>query len=199
MALTYGDSLVYFSYYMLGDLTIEPNVERWRWYGTPASPWGFFDGSPSPQVTEPDSFYSWYKDMIDGARSQSTVLEMWLDSATTVIDSPLVRVGVHINPTDSVVDRMETLMLVAIIYEDSIPYESQLHGGDTVYARMVVRHVVADTWGIPVSFEFGTEFDTTLEIVLGDWQQDMLGAAVFVQDTTTKEVVQSVVKRRICE
>jgi hypothetical protein len=192
---------VYFGYYLNGDLTIEPNVERWRWYEQPASPWGLFNGVRSPQVVNEDEFYQVYDDMIVGARAQPTVLEMWLDESTTrvVADSQLVRVGVHINPTDSAVDRMENLMLTAVLFEDSIPYESHLHPGDTAYARMVVRRVIADTWGIPLSLGFGTEFDTTLEAMLGVWQLDRLGVAVFVQDTVKGEVLQSVGKRRIGE
>ena len=192
---------MYFGCYLNGDLTIEPDNERWRWYEQPASPWGFFNGERSPQVVNEDEFYQVYKDMIDGARARPTVLEMWLDESTTAVvaDSQLVRVGVHINPTDSAVDRMEDLMMVTVLFEDSIPYESHLHPGDTAYARMVVRKVIADTWGIPVSLGFGTEFDTTLEATLGAWRLDRLGVAVFVQDTVTREVLQSVGKQRIDE
>ncbi len=180
-------------------MTIEPVDERWRWYEEPVSPWAFFDGNRSPQVTEPDSFYNWYRDMIDGARAQPTVLEMWLDSAVTAIEPPVVRVGIHLFPQDTAADRMENLVLVAVLFEDSIPYESGIHQGDTAYARMVVRNVIADTWGIPVTLEYGVEFDTTFEAALGDWRQDKLGVAAFVQDTATKQVLQSVVKYRLSD
>jgi hypothetical protein len=175
-------------------------MERWRWYEQPASPWGFFNGKRSPQVTNEDDFYRVYRDMIDGARSDPTVLELWLDESTTalVADSQFVRVGIRIRATDSVVDRMESLTLVTVLVEDSIPYESQLHQGDTAHARMVVRSLVADTWGIPISLRFGSDFDTTLEVTLGEWQQDKLSVVVFVQDTASadKEVLQAVTKRR---
>lgn len=188
---------MWFNYYRYCDLTFEAIDGRWRWYEQPVSPWGFFDGARSPQVTEPDSFYSWYGNMFDGARSQTSPLEMWLDSATTGVDSPMVRIGVHINPTDSVVDEMESLMLVGVVFEDSIPYVSQLHQGDTVYTRLVVREIIADTWGVPISVEFPVEFSTTLGATLGEWRTDMLGVAAFVQDTATKKVLQSVVQYRL--
>ncbi len=146
-------------------------------------------------MTDPDSFYSSYDAQITRCRADSTPIEMWLDSTGTVVAPPNVRVRVVVNPTDSVVNSMRNLALVAVVYEDSVPYE-QLPG-DTVHVRFVARAVVGDTWGIPLSLRLGQEFDTTLAVTLGQWRTGYLGVAAFVQDTANKEVLQAVVRRRI--
>ena len=157
-------------------------------------PSAYFDGfDKAPQLT--DSFYSVYRDFVDLARSSPTVLEMSLDSATTTLDSTTMSVGVHITPTDSTLDAARGLMLVAVVFEDSAPYYSSLRN-DTAYARFCAREVIGDTWGVPVSFKFGTDFDTVLTASIGSWRPEHLGVAVFVQDTATNRVLQSVGKRR---
>ncbi|MBN2465888.1 hypothetical protein JXD38_09750, partial [candidate division WOR-3 bacterium] len=123
------------------------------------------------------------------------VLEMMLDSATTRLDSAELSIGVHITPTDSAVDEMSGLMLVAVVYEDSAPYYSFLQQ-DTAYVRYCVRSVIGDTWGIPLKLSFGQDYDTVLTTPLGAWKRRHLGAAVFVQDTSSLRVLQSVGKRR---
>lgn len=128
--------------------------------------------------------------MIAGARSDSAVLEMSLDSVTTRLDSAELSIGVHITPTDSAVDTMNGLMLVAVVYEDSAPYYSMLKG-DTAYARFCVRRVIGDTWGVPLALHFGDDYDTVFTTPLGAWDRSHLGAAVFVQDTASLRVLQS--------
>lgn len=158
-------------------------------------PTAFFDGFyRAPQVS--DSFYSHYHDMVEQARSQKTILEMSLDSAATRLDSTELSVGVHITPTDSAVDAMASLMLVAVVFEDSAPYYSVLRQ-DTAYARFCARRVIGDTWGIPLALHLGADFDTVLTTPFGDWNRSRLGAAVFVQDTSSLRVLQSVGKLRI--
>ena len=159
-------------------------------------PAAFFDGFyRAPTVSVLDSFYGVYDNMVGQARALTTVLEMSLDSATTRLDSTKLSIGVHITSTDSTVNAMNSLMLVAVIYEDSTPYRSQV-GGDTAYARYCARCVIGDTWGVPLRLHFGTDFDTVLNTSLGTWNRSRLGAAVFVQDTSSLRVLQSVGKLR---
>jgi len=115
--------------------------------------------------------------MIGQARSRTTVIEMSLDSVATRLDSAELRVGVHITPTDSALDRMNGLMLVAVVFEDSARYSS--FGGDTAYARFCARRVIGDTWGVPLTLRFGSDFDTVLTTPLGAWERSRLGIAVF--------------------
>jgi len=159
-------------------------------------PSAFFDGFYRvEQVHESDSFYSTYTRWIPQARALGSVLVLSLDSATTGIDSTHLRIGVHITPTGTAVDSMSTLMLAAVIYEDSVPYISAL-SGDTAYARWCARSVIGDTWGVPLTLRFGSDFDTVLTATLGPWNRSRIGAAVFVQDTSNLRVLWSAAKRR---
>lgn len=198
LGITYGDSLVHVTWYQaFGPLEIatpEGDARSVRYNVAGLWPSVYFDGfDKAPQIS--DSFYTVYRDFVDLARSRATVLEMSLDPATTVLDSATMGIGVHITPTDSSLDAARGLMLVAVVVEDSAPYYSPLRG-DTAYARFCARKVVGDTWGIPVSLKFGTDFDTVLTTSIGSWRPERLGVAVFVQDTATNRVLQSVGIRR---
>jgi hypothetical protein len=196
--VTYGDSVVFFSWYQTPghpELQTGAGEARSARYNVGGLwPSAFFDGFYRAEQVE-DSFYYVFRGKLEQARSQPTVLEMTLDTADTRIDSTQANIRVRITPTDSAVDRMNTLMLVTVIYEDSASYYSQLQG-DSGYARFCVRRVLSDTWGIPLHLRFGEDFDTLLTTSLGDWNRARVGAAVFVQDTTSMRVLQSVVKRK---
>ncbi len=190
--------VIYYSAETHPQLSSPAGNARNEWYGVGLeAPLAFFNGSlRSPQVTIPDSFYPVYRDMIDAARSRKTFLEMELDSIHTSIDSATLRLRVRIIPTDSVIDTMTSLRLVAIVYEDSVPYYSLLIG-DTTYAPMTVRQVIGDSFGIPINLKFGEDFDTLLVTNVRDYQKTHVGVAVSVQDLSTKAVLQSVTKRRV--
>ncbi|MEO0085739.1 MAG: hypothetical protein ABIK37_03820 [candidate division WOR-3 bacterium] len=197
--MSYGDSLVFFGYFGAGsppEFMTGAGTERERWYGVSWQPSAVFDGRPGPQVQEPDSFYAVYRDMIDGARSRKTVLEMALDTALTRADPGQVSIGVRIEPTDSVVDQMSHLSLMVVVFEDSVPYE---YLGDTLHAWRVVRRVLSDTWGIPVSLRFGVPFETTLVASNPGWRPAHVGVAAFVQDRESKQVLQSTARLRLGE
>lgn len=198
MGITYPESLVHFVWYQSPGhpelSTPAGDVRATRYSVGGLWPTAFFDGiNKAPQLS--DSFYQVYDDMIAGARSDSAVLEMSLDSVATRLDSAELSIGVHITPTDSAVNAMASLVLVAVVYEDSAPYYSPIRG-DTGYARFCARRVIGDTWGIPMTLRFGTDFDTVLTTPLGAWNRSRLGAAVFVQDTSSLRVLQSVGRLR---
>ncbi len=191
--------MVYVIYYeMHPELESPEGKARANWYGKGVeSPLAFWDGTRrSPQVVIPDSFYPLYKSLTDAARAQKTILEIGIDSLTTTIDSAGLRIGVHITPTDSAVDTMKSLRLVAVVYEDSLPYYS-LAQGDTVYSSTTVRQIVGGGFGIPLELKFGGDFDTILHTAASRYNITRVGAAVFVQDFETRAVLQSAGKRRI--
>jgi hypothetical protein len=162
-------------------------------------PTAFFDGFyRAPVVDDINAFYGVFDNMIGQARSLTTVMEMSLDSAATGLDSGELRVGVHITPTDSSVNSMAGLMLAAVVFEDSAPFYSMLQG-DTAYARYCARRVIGDTWGVPLALRFGNDFDTVLTTPLGPWNPAHVGVAVFVQDTSSLRVLQSVGRRRLTD
>lgn len=198
--VVYSDSFSHVVWYQAVNhpqLSSPAGDERARRYNVDGFwPTAFFDGFyRAPQVPETDSFYAVYHNMAGQARSISSVLEMSLDTAATRMDSNQLHIGVHVTPTDSTVDRDSTLMLVAVIYEDSVPFYSQI-GGDTVYARYCGRCVIGDTWGVPLTLHFGTAYDTVLSTPLGAWNRSRVGAVVLVQDTSSLRVLQSVAKLR---
>jgi len=161
-------------------------------------PTAFFDGTDrAPQLADPDPMYKAYDSMVRQARSQTTVLELSMDSAATRLDSTELSIGVHITPTDSAVNSMADLALIAVIYEDSAPYE--YWGGATNYIRFCAREVIGGTWGIPLTLRLGADYDTVLTAPLGAWDRSHLGAAVFVQDTSSLRVLQAVGKRRFAD
>uniref|UniRef100_A0A7C4GC57 Uncharacterized protein n=1 Tax=candidate division WOR-3 bacterium TaxID=2052148 RepID=A0A7C4GC57_UNCW3 len=188
---------MFFGYFGAGspaEFITPAGAERERWYNVTWQPSAVFDGRPGPQVQQPDSFYPVYRDMIDAARSRKTVLEMTLDPDLTRADSAQVSIGVRIEPTDSLIDAMANLALVAVVFEDSLPYE---YLGDTLHAWRVVRRVLSDTWGIPVSLRLGTVFETTLVVPNPGWRPRLTGVAAFVQNTESKQVLQSAARLRL--
>lgn len=196
--MAYGDSLVPVVYYSaLSHPELESNAGRARanWYGVEPTllPLTFFDGTNrAPPVTQPDSFYPVYRNMTDGTRARKTFLEIKLDS--TRVDGEQVAIRVWIEPTDSTVERVSNLRLVALVYEDSVPYYSLLMG-DTVFISRVVRTVVGDSFGVPVNLRFGVSYDTLLRAPVQGWNIDRIGVAVAVQDGATRTVFQSAIKR----
>lgn len=170
------------------------SLERalWYGYGLGFEPASFFDGGDAALQ---ETLYSALRGRIEAARSRKTMMEMTFDSASTVLDSSRVAVGVSINPLDTLINDRPNLMLVAVLYEDSVGHPG-IGGGDSVYVPIAVD-VIGGPWGVPVSLQYATPFDTLLEAPLGDWRRDYLGVAVFVQDTATREVLQSAVMKRI--
>ncbi|MEO0004473.1 MAG: hypothetical protein ABIK49_00525 [candidate division WOR-3 bacterium] len=190
--------VIYYSGETHQQLASRAGKARSEWYGVGLeAPLAFFDGTlRSPQITVPDSFYPVYKDMIDAARSRKSWLEMVIDSTSTTIDSATLQIRISITPTDSVIDTVTSLRLVAIVYEDSVPYYSFLVG-DTTYSPMTVRQVIGDSFGIPINLRFGQDFDTLLATSVSGYNPDRVGVVVSVQDFATKAVLQTAVKRRI--
>jgi len=208
--VTSNDSLSYVVWYqspLHPELSSPAGNERGRRYNVDGFwPSAFFDGFyRAPQEPNVDSFFSLYTGMAGQARSVSSVLSMAIDTANTRVDSALVHVGIHITATDTSVDHISSLMLAAVVFEDSAPFKS-LVGGDSLYARFCGRCVIGDTlgWGVPLKLHFGSDFDTVLTTAPWDtldgsvrhWNRSRLGVVVLVQDTSSLRVMQSVSKFR---
>ncbi len=195
----YGDSMAYVVYYTgvtHPELVSPGGNARAEWYGVGFfTPLAFFDGTTrAPQVTMPDSFYSVYRDMIEGARVQKAMMEIMVDSCQ--IDTNRMRVWIHITPTDSSLDTIGELRLVMVVFEDSVPFYSYLRE-DTVFSPATVRQVLGNGYGVPVRLRFGQEFDTLLTAEVVGYNINRTGIVVFVQSFATRAVYQSVVRWRI--
>ncbi|MFO7638697.1 MAG: hypothetical protein R6X14_05310 [bacterium] len=164
---------------------------QWYGYGLGFEPVTYFDGGDAaPQET----LYETFRNRIEAARSRKTMFEMALDTAVTGIEGGNVRVGVRIKTLDTLVNDMNSLMLVPVLFLDSVGHYSL--SGDTAYAPIAVE-VIGGPWGVPARLRYATDFDTVFAVPAGNWREDRLGVAVFIQDTTTKQVMQTVVTRKL--
>lgn len=198
LSYDYGDSLAYFTYRSdtLGDtLATRSSLARAQWYGHEPIlvPVTYFDGR-DPQSFD-DTLYERFRNRVEGARSRRTMFEMALDTATTGIEGGNVRVGVWINPLDTLVNDMRSLMLVAVLFQDSVGF-AYPGSPDTFFVPIAVD-VIGGPWGVPVRPRYAVELDTVLTAGLGNWRTDRLGVAVFIQDTATKRVMQTAVTRKL--
>lgn len=158
-------------------------------------PTAFFDGVMGEPIAEVDSFYPKYRAAIAGARADSALVTIVLDSVRALGDTAL-GVAVRVAATDTTLAGRRGLMLAALVFEDSAPYFSRLIE-ETLHVRYCVRGIAGGPWGVPVQPQFGDDLDTMLVVRLGSWNRQRLGVAVFVQDTATLSVLQSAGLRRI--
>jgi hypothetical protein len=86
-------------------------------------------------------------------------------------------------------------MLVAVLFQDSVPH-ARFGSSDTSYVP-IAADIIGGPWGVPVRLRYAAGFDTVLATTLGNRREDRLGVAVFVQDTATKAVLQTVVTRKL--
>jgi hypothetical protein len=166
-----------------------------KYYDGTDWPVAFFDGALAEPILEVDSFFSKYVGYVAAARATAALVTITIDSTEIVGDTAL-SVALHVAATDTLINDREGLQLTAVVVEDSAPYYSFLNQ-DTVYVRACVRRVIGGDWGVPVDLEFGDELDTILTTRLGDWKPEHLGVVVFLQDTSSLEVLQSAGRKRI--
>lgn len=197
LSYEYGDSLAYFTYRsdtLFDTLATRSSLARAQWYGYGLGfePVTYFDGR-DPQ-TGGDTLVEAFRNRIEAARARPSMFEMELDTAKTGVEDGMVRVVVRINTLDTLVNDMRTLMLVPVLFQDSVGFAYP--GQDTFFVPIAVD-VIGGPWGVPVRPRYATEFDTVFTAPLGNWNQDRLGVAVFIQDTTTKRIMQTTVTRKL--
>ena len=194
----YGDSLAYFTYRsdtLYDSLATQSSLARAQWYGYGLGfePATYFDGHDLQSGS--DTLIDAFRNRIEAARSRPTMFEMELDTTVTGIEGNTVRVGVRIHTLDTLANDMNSLMLVPVLFHDSFP-ELYFGSEDTFFVPIAVD-VIGGPWGVPVRLRYATGFDTVFTATMRNWQKDRLGVAVFIQDTTTKRVMQTVVTRKL--
>ncbi|MFO7674978.1 MAG: hypothetical protein R6X12_01470 [bacterium] len=165
---------------------------QWYGYGLGFEPVTYFDGG---DAAFQETLYDALRSRVDAARSRKTMLEMALDTAATGIVGSELRVGVRITTLDTLVDDIDGLMLVAVVFQDSVT-RVRFGSTDTSYVP-IAADIIGGPWGVPVRLRYATELDTVLATPYRGWRQDRLGVAVFVQDTATRAVMQTVVTRKL--
>lgn len=189
----FGDSLAIIAYHrrMLGD-TLSPSyvAVRESLYSIQTSPIVVFDGLYKVQTENPDDNYPVFKNHIINRRTELTPLKM---DCETSVSSSLVNVKIHIVTVDSI---RGTYHLFLILTEDSV-YFKQAGAPDSIFF-FVMRKMVPNENGIEINLNHPDSIVQELDFALNPaWQDDRLGIVAFVQDTTTKEILQAKVKKGI--
>lgn len=144
-----------------------------------------FDGIIS--VQEPNDPKAKYREVINVRRADSTLIKLTFEKTEMTSDS--LKVTLRAITTDSIT--ATKLRLFLLIIQDSMSY------GITGPLCFVARKIVPpDTIGFPFRHiaPFDT-FDTTLTVP-NIWNTTKLGVISFIQDISTKKIIQAIIKRK---
>lgn len=166
-------------------------VTRKNWYAVATSPCtGVFDGIV--KVQEPIDPKTKYDQVITDRLPDSTRLVLTIESADTLAGS--VNIRIRAITTDSIIGGNPRLF--AMIIQDSMKYGMT---GDSLFSYVCRRIIPPDTTviGIPFAHTVPNDtFDTTLTVT-NLWHASNLGVLTFIQDISSKKVIQAVMKRRL--
>jgi len=195
VAADFPDSLVVIAYHrrVAGD-TLSPDYSETRrllYYDSNGEPATTFDGGEAVRTSGPEYNYPTFHAMTVAARN--VVPGAQLGVRATVGDSggtvTVWATGVSATPTD-------TLRLCVVLVEDSV--HAYLSGAPDSVFRHVMRQMLPGVDGEPVDLAVG---DT---VVRGYnfrfqpfWNRSTLGAVAFVQDVSTRRVLQAACLSRI--
>ncbi len=132
-----------------------------------------------------------YREVIEARRPDSTRIKLSIESADT--NGGNINITLRTIATDTVT--ANTVRLFVIIIQDSMPYG--LVGPLCFVARKVIP---PDTLGINIPDSLRNEPNDTFNITLGTpniWHNPKLGVISFIQDISTKKVIQAVIKRKL--
>lgn len=190
----FGDSLAVIIYHrrMLGDTLSPPGViVREGFYQISTSPIVVFDGTNKIQTSDPSLDYPTYKTQIMGCRSKKSPFRLRLNANQT---GNTVNLVLHIIAIDSL--QNSDLRIFFIAYEDDVVF-IQAGAPDTIF-DYVVRKMIPDENGIPLNIQQNDSTVQTAQFNLSDhWHADKMGLVAFIQDMTTKEVLQAMVLKKI--
>lgn len=183
----YGDSLATLTYLTFGDTLCPPEAHaRMEWYGSPQTPCLIVDGTDRVREENPDAYYTTFGGHIDLARAQPPRLRIGLEDS---VRADTIRVRLVFEATDTI--SIQGASFFVAVFEDSLRAE------DGLYYNQVVRQILPDQNGFPLVLKSGA-LDTTVTFV-NRWPGAKLGIASFIQDMTSKEILQAAVKRKLQE
>jgi len=190
----YQDSLAVIVYHrrILGD-TLSPAyvAVRESLYQITASPTVVFDGIHIVQTEDPNQDYATYKNFIISERNREPKLRLHLETNLIAFS---VNLKLHIVVVDSI--KIDDRYLFFVVYEDSV-YFAQSGAPESTF-NYVMRKMVPDERGIPIGLSYPDSIVKEVNFNLQDnWHKDKLGIVAFIQDKTTKEVLQAIVEKRI--
>jgi hypothetical protein len=154
--------------------------EREQWYGAVAAglPQIYFDGVVNLQHTF-ESTYDDYKAVVDSLVAVPADVELALDAA---LDGDSLRVSVDI----STVGQVGTGPFVCwvAVYEDNLEFTAP--NGQTHF-RYTARDLLPE-WDLQLGGDLSRGWSIELDPT---WKQEDLGVVAFVQNTSTREVLQA--------
>ncbi len=159
---------------------------RKEWYKiTTTSPAnGMFDGII--KVQEANDPKTKFREVIENRLKDSTRIKLTIEQTDTLNGN--VNVRIRTIATDSILETDPRLFMV--ILQDSMPYG--INGPLYFVGRKIVP---PDTFGLPFRhITVNDTFDTTLSVT-NNWHSRHLGVITFIQDISTKKVIQAVIKR----
>jgi len=195
VAADFDDSLVIVAYHrrLAGD-TLSPayaETRRLFYYSSNGEPATTFDGGEVVWTPGPEYNYPTFHGKTVAARNvvpgaQLAVAASLGDSDGTITVSAS---GVTGTPTDS-------LRLFVVITEDSV--RAYLPGAYDSIFRHVMRQMLPGEDGVPVSLFVGDTVVVERQFRLRPfWDRSMLGAVAFVQDMSTRQLLQAACLSRI--
>jgi thiol-disulfide isomerase/thioredoxin len=195
VAADFPDSMVVIAYHrrVAGD-TLSPAYSETRmgvYYSSGGEPATTFDGGNVVRTSGPEYNYSTFHAMTLAARNAVPGAQLGVsaeagDSAGRVT---VWATGVSATPTD-------TFRLFVVLVEDSV--HAYLSGAPDSVFRHVMRQMLPGIDGEPVNLAVGDtvvkEYDFQ---VRPSWNRPMLGVVAFVQDMSTRKVLQAACLSRI--
>ncbi|MCX7757436.1 MAG: Omp28-related outer membrane protein [candidate division WOR-3 bacterium] len=195
LANEYSDSIIVIAYHRrISQDTLSPEyVENRRrfYYETGSEPVVFFDGNGPVRTENPSMNYTTYKGYIQNARNRPAPLKIILDPQVNN-DSAVIKI--RLIPTAII--NSNNLRVLSVLVEDRVHFF--LSGATESTFNNVMRAMLPDENGIPYSPQIGETARYEIKFPLRtNWILSNLRLVVFVQDFTTKEVLQSTQVRLI--
>ncbi|MEO0073045.1 MAG: Omp28-related outer membrane protein [candidate division WOR-3 bacterium] len=185
----FKDSVVVIAYHrrVAGDTLSPEYVERRRafYYETGGEPATVFDGGEVVRTPGPQYNYPTFRNYILGARSSRPLAQIAVEAD---VSTDTIRVVVRLWGVDST--PAETLRLLTVITEDSIR-ATQTGATDSVF-NSVMRALLPDPEGRPVVISRAETSEVAERLPLaGFWRRDRLAVVAFIQQGTTRKVLQA--------
>lgn len=192
----YGDSLAVIAYHrrQLGD-TLSPAyvAVRESLYQITTSPAVVFDGLELVQTEDPNANYGVYRGWIVSERNRTPGLRLHIDVSA---DSLMINLMLHVVTLDSI--ETGDYRYFFAVYEDSI-YFAQSGAPESTFAY-VMREIVPDANGASIDLPYPDSSVYEESVVpKSSWDVNKLGVVAFVQEMSSRDVLQAVVVKHLTE
>lgn len=177
MGADYGDTLVVISYHPHNTYQNPPSVAREVFYNTGlAVPFVIFDGTNVVWEQNPANYDSVFRQAIEVARTTPPYFNLYINDATASPSTGNLDITII---TADTIPQGEMIAYVAIL-QDSLP------GAYTTFYKLC-----QELYTIPLELAYPDTLDTVLTFA-HTIPLNYMSAVVFVQDTLSKEVMQTI-------